>query len=103
MIATQPRLRAEIRNTRHPYPWRRPMATPPSGPLLLIEGLEKRIGLRNGGLHGANQGGNLHFHRYPLLPYGGNRPSIQVVFEKKHLITEGCEDRRHRRFRALHG
>src|SRR6266851_7291186 len=78
------------------------MATPPSGPLPLIEGLHKRIGLRNGGLHGANQARNLRFHCHSLLPYGGNRPRIQVVFEQEHLSAEGSEDRRHRRFRALH-
>jgi hypothetical protein len=53
-----------------------PLATPPSSPLPLSEGLEKRLGLRNGGFHGAYQGGNLRFHRHPLLSYGGNRPGI---------------------------
>ena len=79
------------------------IATLPSGLLPLIEGLDKRIGLRNGGFHGAHQGSNLCFHRHSLLPYGGNRSGIQIVFEQEHLIAEGGEDRCHRCFRALHG
>src|SRR5213592_1153532 len=79
------------------------MATSPLGPLLLIEGLEKRISLRNGGFHGANQARNLRFHRHPLLPYRGNRPGVQIMFEKEHLIAEGSEDWGHCRFRTLHG
>jgi hypothetical protein len=102
VIARKPPLSSALQNTRYLYPWREPIATPPSGPLSLIEGLDKRIGLCNGSFHGANQGGNLRFHHHPLLPYGGNRPGIQVVFEKEHLIAEGGKDRRHRRFRALH-
>jgi hypothetical protein len=57
-----------LRNTRYHCPWRVTSVTPPLGPLPLIEGLEKRIGLRNGGFHGANQGGNLRFHCHPFLP-----------------------------------
>ena len=78
------------------------MAIPSSGPLPLIEGFDKRIGLCNGGFHGAYQSSNRRFHCHPFLPDGGNRPGIQVVFEKEHLIAEGSEDRCHRRFRALH-
>src|ERR671937_2665228 len=100
-----PRPREESHAPEHPSPM--PLAwvhgAPPSGLLTLIKGLDKRIGLCNGGFHGAYQARNLRFHCHPLLPYGGNRPGIEIMFEKEHLIVEGSEDRRHLRFRALHG
>ena len=63
------------------------IATRPSGLLPLIERLDKRIGLRNGGFHGANQGRNPIDHQTgAVLAYVFGRCKDAVFLQLKALL-----------------